>query len=74
MKILIKKTTQNGNLDVDEFREGLLEWRNTRDSNGHSPVQNFYGHPLQSFVLLHHRSFAPEWQIKAVWLIDGSRT
>ena len=65
MKTLIKKTTQNGDLDMDEFRQGLLEWRNTPDSNGHSPAQKLYGHPLQSFVLAHHRSFAPEWQTKA---------
>ena len=65
MKTLIKKTTQNGNLDMDEFRQGLLEWRNTPDLNGHSPAQKLYGHPLQSFVLAHHRSFAPEWQTKA---------
>ena len=65
MKTLIKKTTQNGNLDMDEFRHGLLEWRNTPDSNGHSPAQKLFGHPLQSFVLAHHRSFAPEWQTKA---------
>ena len=65
MKTLIKKTTQNGNLDMDEFRQGLLEWRNTLDSNGHSPAQKLYGHPLQSFVLAHHKSCAPEWQIKA---------
>ena len=32
---------------------------------GHSPAQKLYGHPLQSFVLAHHRSFAPEWQTKA---------
>ena len=50
---------------MDEFCQGLLEWRNTPDSNGHSPAQKLYGHPLQSFVLAHHRSFAPEWQTKA---------
>ena len=63
------KTTKNGNLDMDEFpfqfRQGLLEWSNTPDSNGHSPAQKLYGHPLQSFVLAHHRSFATEWQTKA---------
>ena len=65
MKTSIKKTTQNGNLDMDEFCQGLLEWRNTPDSNGHSPAQKLYGHPLQSFVLAHHRSFVPELQTKA---------
>ena len=65
MKTLISKTTSNGDLDVDAFREGLLEWRNTPRSSGRSPAQELYGKPLQSFVLAHHRSFAPEWQTKA---------
>ena len=52
-------------MDVDAFREGLLEWRNTTRSSGRSPAQELYGKPLQSFLLAHRRSFAPEWQTKA---------
>lgn len=29
VKHLIYKTTKNGDLDIDEFQRGLLEWRNT---------------------------------------------
>ena len=29
MKVLVAKTTTTGRIDVDEFRSGLLEFRNT---------------------------------------------
>ena len=65
MKTLITKTTTNGDIDVEEFQRGLLEWRNTPRSDGQSPAQALYGRPLTSFVLAHHKCFAPEWQAKA---------
>ena len=65
MKSLISKTTRNGNLDVDAFQRGLLEWRNTPAACGRSPAQQLFGRPLSSFLPAHHRSFAPEWQIAA---------
>ena len=65
MKSLIAKTTMNGDLDMDAFRQALLEWRNTPDASGRSPAQKLYGQPLQSFVFAHSSSFAPEWQLQA---------
>ena len=65
MKLLIRKTTSNGNLDVDEFQRGLLEWRNTPAADRLSPAQKLFGRPLPSFVMAHHSSFAPEWQTAA---------
>ena len=38
MKTLVLKTTSNGNLDVDSFQRGLLEWRNTPGCSGGSPA------------------------------------
>ena len=65
MKILIMKTTQNGEMNVESFQRGLLELRNTPSSGGHSPAQKLFGKPSPSFLLAHHRSFAPSRQSKA---------
>ena len=62
MKTLILKTTSNGDLNVDSFQRGLLEWRNTPRANGESPAQALFHRPLISFVLAHHSTFAPEHQ------------
>lgn len=59
------KTTQNGDLQQDDFRRGVLEWRNTPRADGRSPAQHLFGRPLLSFIFAHHRSFAEEWQKKA---------
>ena len=63
MKSLIAK--MNGDLDMDAFRQALLEWRNTPDASGRSLAQKLYGQPLQSFVFAHSSSFAPQWQLQA---------
>jgi len=65
VKNLIYKTTRNGNLDIDEFQRGLLEWRNTPRSSGFSPAQVVFGRPLSSFLFANHRSFAREHQTAA---------
>ena len=62
MKTLILKTTSNGDLNVDSFQRGLLEWHNTPRANGESPAQALFHRPLTSFVLAHHSTFAPEHQ------------
>ena len=46
MKTLILKTTSNGDLNVDSFQRGLLEWRNTPRANGESPAQALFHRPL----------------------------
>ena len=65
MKSLFSITVSNGNLDVDAFQRGLLEWCNTPAGCGRSPAQQLFGCPLLSFLPTHHRSFTPEWQIAA---------
>ncbi|XP_043209539.1 uncharacterized protein LOC122374691 [Amphibalanus amphitrite] len=62
VKRLIKKTTQHGDLDTDEFVHALLELRNTPRADGRSPAQVLFGHPLRSAVPAHHRAFAAQWQ------------
>ena len=61
MKKIISSTTENGNIDKEEFDMGLLEYRNTPRKEGLSPAQILYGHPLRSIVPMHHRSFDPKW-------------
>ena len=65
VKHLIYKTTSNGDLDVDSFQRGLLEWRNTPRTSGQSPAQAVFGRPLASFLFASHRAFSPEYQITA---------
>ena len=63
VKHLIIKCTRNGNLDSDEFAFGLLELRNSPRSDGRSPAQVLFGHPIRSIVPIHKRSYAEQWQI-----------
>ena len=62
MKALVEKTAPKGDLDEQNFREGLLEWRNTPRGNGLSPAQMVFGHPIRSTVPAHQSSFGPQWQ------------
>ena len=62
VKHLIIKTTTNGNLDTDEFALGLLEIRNSPRSDGRSPAQVLFGHPIRSNVPAHKRAYEKEWQ------------
>lgn len=62
VKRLVKKASQNGDIDIDAFAFGLLELRNTPHADGRSPAQILYGHPLRSAVPAHHRAFAARWQ------------
>ena len=61
VKSLIEKTTRNGDLDVDDFRRGLLELRNTPREHGKSPAELLFGRPLKSFVIAHRSTFAQTW-------------
>lgn len=57
--------TVNGDLKVDEFQRGLIEWRTTPSPCARSLAQQLFGRPLSSFLVTHHRSFAQEWKIAA---------
>ena len=61
MKNLIEKTTQNGNLDKEEFLEGLLELRNTPRQHGLSPAEIVFGHPIRSKIPMHSTRFSKRW-------------
>ena len=64
IKTLVTETTYNGNLN-DAFCHGLLEWRNTPRTSGHSPVQILFGHPTQTAVPGQQGAFSPQWQMVA---------
>ena len=61
MKNLIEKTTQNGNLDKEEFLEGLLELRNTPRQHGLSSAEIVFGHPIRSKIPIHSTLFSKRW-------------
>ena len=65
IKQLILKTVPSGNIDCEEFDQGLLELRNTPNATGRSPAQILYGHPLRTCVPAHPQSFSKEWQVKS---------
>ena len=49
-KGLVATTSTNGNIDTDEFAQGLLELRNAPRANGRSPAEMVYGAPLRALV------------------------
>ena len=59
VKHLAMKCTRNGNLNCDEFREGLLELRNTPRASGLSPAELVYGRPLRTKVPAHPSIYRP---------------
>ena len=61
IKALLGKTTRNGNVNVDAFRTGLLEFRNTLRAHGFSPSQLLFGRNLRSKVLSHPSAFQQQW-------------
>ena len=62
VKRLVQKVCTRGDIDTDEFAQGLLELRNSPRADGRSPAQVLYGRPLRSAVPAHHRAFADVWQ------------
>ena len=71
MKTLVLKTTSNGNLDVDSFQRGLLEWRYTPGRSGRSPARMLFGRPLDSFVLARRSEFSNDWRDRFTALERG---
>ena len=62
VKTLLSKTSANGNINIDAFRDGLLEFRNMPCANGFSPSQLLFDRPLRSQVLAHPSTFKQEWR------------
>ena len=61
LKLLLRKTAPDGDINTAEFQQGLLKLRNTPDASGRSPAQTLFGYQLRSILPTHHTSFAPEW-------------
>ena len=57
MKQLVLKT--GGNINSEQFRIAMLEWRNTPNATGKSPAQLMFGRPLRT-QLPSHMSFLGE--------------
>ena len=51
IKALFGKMSRNGNVNVDAFRTGLLEFRITLRAHGFSPSQLLFWHNLRLKVL-----------------------
>ena len=62
MKTLISKTTENGEVNTEDFVVGLLELRNTPREDGLSPAQILLGHPMRSRVPTHSSRFDNRWK------------
>jgi transposase InsO family protein len=62
MKRLVEKIAPAGDLDSDEFLQGLLEFRNTPRENGMSPAEMVFGRQLRSILPAHKSSFDPKWR------------
>jgi hypothetical protein len=62
VKELVEKISPSGDLDSEEFQQGLLEFRNTPRENGLSPAQMVFGHQLRSIVPAHRSAYAICWK------------
>ena len=49
-------------LNKDQWRKGILRYRNTPTKPGPSPAQILFCQPVQNMVPAHHRAFKPEYQ------------
>ena len=64
MKTLVAKSTESGNIDSDEFCEGLLEWLNTPKGHGLFPAEVLYGSLVRSIIPAAFHSYAKYWKDK----------
>ena len=63
MKKLISAAWKGRSINWEKLSKSLLQYRNTPcRSDGLSPAQHLFGHPVQDSLPAHRRSFAPEWQ------------
>jgi transposase InsO family protein len=62
MKHLVATSTENGNIDIDEFHKGLLEFRNTPRNDGSSPAETLYGKPMRSCLPAYAKLFKRKWK------------
>ena len=67
IKNLLKKSAPfdpSGQLDLDTFDRGLLEWRNTPGPDGLSSAQILFGRQLRSFIPTHETSTEERKDVK----------
>ena len=57
MKQLILKSTDNGNIENENFLTAILEYRNMPKHNGLSPTEMLMGHQLRPNIPIHHSAF-----------------
>ena len=63
MKKLISAAWTGCSVNWDQLSRALLQYRNTPcRTDGLSPAQKLFGHPVQDTLPAHCGSFAPEWQ------------
>lgn len=62
VKELVEKISPSGDLDTEEFRQRLLEFRKKTHENGLLPAQLVFGHQLRFIVPAHHSVYATCWK------------
>ena len=56
----IQNTSPNGEINLDKFLRGMLQYRNTPDSDtGLSPAQTIFGRPIKVFIPILPGSYRP---------------
>ena len=73
-KWLVAKTTKRGNLNTDEFKEALLEFRNTPREDGVSPAQRLFGRPMRTRLPVHRSVFSEEHRVVTRDIDDRATT
>jgi hypothetical protein len=61
-KELVEKINPSGDLETEEFKQGLLEFRNTPKENGLSPAQMVLRHQLRLIVPAHRSAYVTCWK------------
>ena len=64
MKTLLNKT--GGDVHSEEFKLGLLEWRNTPNKTGKSPAQIMFGRPQRTLIPIHEAKFSEKVDLENV--------
>ena len=62
MKRLLRRCWCDGHLDDERWTAAILQYRNTPGSDGESPAEILFGHPVQDKLPAHRRAFAHRWQ------------
>ena len=59
-RMLMDNTGPNGEINLDKFQRGMLQYRNTLDRDtGFSPAQMIFGRPIKDFIPILPGSYRP---------------